>query len=180
MDVNQFFKKEIDQIAPELWQAPKWLKRGDFLVQAGGHYPYLYYVEEGALRIFVDKEPEELTIRFGYPGSFISALDSFLAPQSTSFYIQALKKSRVLTIHHQDFYAFLKKDQSYSELWQKALEHLVLQQLEREIDILTASPQERYQRVLKRSPHLFQQIPNKYIASYLRMTPETLSRLKKS
>ena len=52
--------------------------------------------------------------------------------------------------------------------------------MERERDILTSSPLERYNRVLKRSPLLFQEIPNKYIADYLRMTPETLSRIKKS
>ncbi len=56
---------------------------------------------------------------------------------------------------------------------------LTLQQLEREIDILTKSPKERYERVLRRSPQLFQEIPNKHIANYLRMSPETLSRLKK-
>jgi lipocalin len=56
----------------------------------------------------------------------------------------------------------------------------VYQQIEREKDILTASPRERYLRVLKRSPQLFQEIPDKYIANYLRMSPETLSRMKKS
>lgn len=60
------------------------------------------------------------------------------------------------------------------------LEDLVLQQLEREKDILTSSPKARFERVLKRSPKLFQEIPNKHIANYLRMSPETLSRLKKS
>ena len=49
-----------------------------------------------------------------------------------------------------------------------------------EIDILTNSPKERYKRVLKRSPQLFQEIPNRHIANYLRMSAETLSRLKKS
>jgi hypothetical protein len=57
---------------------------------------------------------------------------------------------------------------------------IIYDQFEREKDILTYSPLKRYQRVLKRSPQLFQEIPNKYIASYLRMSPETLSRLKKS
>lgn len=52
--------------------------------------------------------------------------------------------------------------------------------LEREIDLLTSSPFERYNRILERSPQVFQEIPLKYIASYLRMTPETLSRLRKS
>jgi CRP-like cAMP-binding protein len=60
------------------------------------------------------------------------------------------------------------------------LERLILQQLEREIDLLTTSPKERYNRILKRSPSLFQKISNKQIANYLRMTPETLSRLKKA
>lgn len=64
--------------------------------------------------------------------------------------------------------------------WMKILENLLLQQIEREIDILTNSPKERYLRVLKRSPLLFQEIPHKHIANYLRMSPETLSRLKKS
>ena len=59
------------------------------------------------------------------------------------------------------------------------LENLVVQQIEREKDLLTQSPRERYERVLKRSPQLFQEVANKYIATYLRMSPETLSRLKK-
>ena len=57
---------------------------------------------------------------------------------------------------------------------------LVQSLMEREIDLLTLSPRNRYNRVLERSPQLFQHIPLKYIASYLRMTPETLSRLRNS
>jgi CRP/FNR family transcriptional regulator, anaerobic regulatory protein len=60
------------------------------------------------------------------------------------------------------------------------LETLLTQQIEREVDLLTASPTERLSRVLKRSPNLFQEVPLKYIANYLRMTPETLSRIRNS
>jgi len=73
----------------------------------------------------------------------------------------------------------LYKTREVFEGWQRILEQLIYQQFEREIDLLTASPVERYKRVLARSPQLFQEIPGKYIASYLRMTPETLSRIKK-
>ena len=52
--------------------------------------------------------------------------------------------------------------------------------LEREVDLITYSPQKRFERVFERSPQLFQEIPQKYIASYLRMTPETLSRILKN
>ncbi|HEU5148245.1 MAG TPA: Crp/Fnr family transcriptional regulator, partial [Chryseosolibacter sp.] len=60
------------------------------------------------------------------------------------------------------------------------LESLITQQIEREVDLLIHSPAERLKRVLERSPNLFQEIPLKYIASYLRMTPETLSRIRNS
>jgi CRP-like cAMP-binding protein len=52
--------------------------------------------------------------------------------------------------------------------------------MERENDLIIYSPQKRVERVFKRSPQLFQEIPQKYIASYLRMTPETLSRILKN
>ncbi|WP_369806592.1 hypothetical protein [Tenacibaculum finnmarkense] len=60
------------------------------------------------------------------------------------------------------------------------LNDFMYQQIEREIDLITYSPQKRFNRIFKRSPKLFQEIPQKYIASYLRMAPETLSRILKN
>lgn len=122
---------------------------------------------------------EERIIRFGYKDNLLVLLDSFLTAQPSSFYIQAIKKSVLRVVTKQQFDNFLEIERN-GNLWKKILEDLVLQQLEREVDILTNSPKERYERVLKRSPQLFQEIPHRYIANYLRMSPETLSRLKKS
>lgn len=66
------------------------------------------------------------------------------------------------------------------KIYIQIIEDLILQQMERERDLLIESPKERYLRVFKRNPKLFQIIPNKHIANYLRMSPETYSRLKKS
>lgn len=68
----------------------------------------------------------------------------------------------------------------YAKGYIKLLETLITQQIDREIDLLIISPSERLSRVLERSPQLFQHIPLKYIASYLKMKPETLSRIRKS
>ena len=75
---------------------------------------------------------------------------------------------------------FIYRDENNLKVWTKILEDLVIQQIEREKDLLVSSPKERYERVLRRSPILFQEVSNRHIANYLRMTPETLSRLKKS
>ena len=122
---------------------------------------------------------EEQTIRFGYKDNLIVSLDSFLTGKPSGLYIQAIKKTILKVITKQQIDKFLETENNQN-LWTKILENLVVQQMEREIDILTNSPKKRYERVLKRSPQLFQEIPNRYIANYLRMSAETLSRLKKS
>ncbi len=177
---NLIFKRELDLLVGDDWLPAVQLKRQEYLVHPGQTQPYLYFVEEGALRVFFDGGEEMMTIRFGYQNNFIASLDSFLQEGPSNYGIQALKSSRVLPLPRRAFKKALELSASLNQLWQGALEQLVIQQLEREIDILTPSPQIRYQRVLQRSPHLFQEIPHKYIASYLRMSPETLSRLKKS
>ncbi len=155
------------------------LERNDFLKVEGSIDTNIYFIESGSLRVFVISEYEEQTIRFGYKDNLIVSLDSFLSGKPSNFYIQAIKRTEVKVISKSAFNDFLKTDKSRN-WWIEVLEGLVLQQMEREIDILTNSPKERYERVLKRSPQLFQEVPHRYIASYLRMTPETLSRLKKS
>jgi len=155
------------------------INRNEFLKVKDSIDTNIYFVESGSLRIFVLDEYEEQIIRFGYKENLIVSLDCFLTGNTSNLFIQAIKKSVIKVITKQQFENFLETEANRN-LWIKILENLVVQQMEREIDILTNSPKERYERVLKRSPQLFQEIPNKYIASYLRMSPETLSRLKKS
>lgn len=171
----------IDKINTEnLWEESRVLKRNEFLIEPGKIDTNTYFVVSGSLRVFVVEEEEEQTIRFGYQGSIIAALDSVFGGKPTEFYIQALKKTTVRVVRHADMKALVESNIENSKLWVSLLESFALQQMERERDILTTSPVERYRRVLQRSPQLFQEIPHKYIASYLRMTPETLSRIRKS
>ncbi len=163
----------------ELWDEIIVLKRNEFLTQTGQINTNIYYVEEGSLRIFWSEETEEHTIRFGYENSIFGALDSFFSGGTTSYSIQALKNTTLRMISRNTLEKWVRNSPENQDSWRLILEGIVQQQLEIELDLLTSSPSERYRRVMKRSPQLFQEIPNKYIASYLRMTPETLSRVKK-
>lgn len=164
----------------DLWEGQVQLKRHEYLKVEGSIDTNLYYIVNGSLRVFVLDGDDEHTIRFGYQGNLICSLDSFITESPSSFYIQALKKTNLKLIKKKTFFAFINSDKKLQPLWVRILELLILQQMEREKDLLTSSPKERYRRVASRSPQLFQEIPNKYIAEYLRMTPETLSRIKKS
>ncbi len=164
----------------DLYKKTVTIERNQFLKVKGSIDTNIYFVESGSLRIFILDDFEEQIIRFGYSNDLIVSLDSFLTEKPSDFYIQAIKKTVVKVIPKTSFIDFISGSEENKNMWTKLLEDLVIQQLEREKDILTNSPKERYNRVLKRSPKLFQEIPNRYIANYLRMSPETLSRLKKS
>lgn len=164
----------------KLWEDNLSLKRNDYLVKPGTLDTNIYFVEEGSVRMYSQLYDEENVLRFGYSGNLIAVLDSFISEQPTSIYIQALKLTKLKSMPKLSLMELIDSNKEASGHWNKIQDFLILQQLEREQDILCQSPKERYERVLKRSPHLFQNIPNKHIASYLRMTPETLSRLKKS
>lgn len=155
------------------------IDRNEFLKVKGSVDTNVYFIESGSLRIFVLDNYEEQVIRFGYKDNLVVSLDSFFTGKPSDLYIQAIKKTVIKVITKQQLDHFLSIDAN-EKIWIQILENLIVQQLEREIDLLTNSPKERYERVLKRSPQLFQEIPNRHIASYLRMSAETLSRLKKS
>lgn len=180
MNLIQELKDKIDASELIVWNKDLLLKRNEYLKVKGSKDTNLYYVEEGTLRIFIEDEFEEHTIRLGYPGSFIGALDSFISEAPSPLYIQAIKKCKLKSLSKSTFMRFIESEPSLLSLWLQITNQLIYQSLEREIDILTHSPLKRYKRVLARSPQLFQEIPGKYIASYLRMSPETLSRVKKS
>ena len=101
-----------------------------------------------------------------------------MAGQPSEYAIQALRRCRLLGLSRITMLTLLESHPNIARFWRTALEGALLGRIEREIDLLLPEPQRRLDRLRTRSPHLFQLIPRKYIASYLRMAPETLSRLR--
>lgn len=173
-----FIKKLLESASPSA--ITKIYSKGDFIIREGQVEQSLYFIESGAVRVFHVTEFEEQTIRFGYEGSIITSLSSFITGKPSEFYMEALRKSTINIIPKQKLFETINESSDSLIQYSKLLEGLIVQQMEREIDLLTESPTKRLQRVLRRSPNLFQEVPLKYIASYLRMTPETLSRIRNS
>ena len=179
MDVLQQLLNAMQNAGLE-WSAPMELRRGDLLFQAGRADMPVYFLEQGIIRIIYQNGDDLNTIRFAYKGSLFAAMDALITGQPTIYSAEAIKQTVVKSITRADFLNFINSDAKHLALWNTILGYVIFGQLARETDLLTTSPRERYERGLKRSPQLFQEVPHKYIASYLRMTPETLSRLQKS
>ena len=163
-----------------LFKEERHLRRNTVLKEENTIDTSIYFVKKGSVKISVFQDRQEQIIRFGYDGNLIVALDSFISGKSSDYRIETLKETQVLVAEKKDFMEFVYSNPERTHFYIQLLEQLVLDQLEREKDLLLDSPKERYERVLKRSPQLFQFVPHKFIANYLRMSPETLSRLQKS
>ncbi len=177
MDLLNLFKR-IKQA--QIFYKTQTLKRGEEFCNSISCKKDILFIESGSVAAYINLNNEEQIIRFAYDNDIIVPIDSFLQEKNQSmFNFKTLKKTKIYHISKNEFFSFIQKNQM-ENIWTEILETLVLQQLEREIDLLTTSPKDRYLRVFRRNPKLFQYIPNRYIANYLKMSPETLSRLKKS
>ena len=163
-----------------LWSSPVLLERNELFGHRKLAQTHLYFLESGAIRAFTTVGDNDYTVRLIYKGNLFGYLDAFMSDQPSNMELEVLRKSSIRYISKSDFQSLLEIDSDILKLWIELIQALLVQFMEREIDLLNNDPSERLKKVLERSPEVFQEIPLKYIASYLRMSPETLSRIMNS
>ena len=164
----------------ERWNRPVELKRNEFLIKKGQTESRLFFVLSGSMRIYFPNREDEICVGFCHPNNLVCSYPSFIRNEPSEYYIHALAKTELMAIDRTEFYALFDSSRNIERAWRMLEEEALIGKIEREVEMLTFTPEERYHRLIKRSPHIFQNIPRKYIASYLRMTPETLSRIRPS
>ena len=140
---------------------------------------YLSFVESGILRMFVPKPENDITFGFVFKNSFISAYDSFLTQAPCEYSIEALSPTIIWRLTFNDLNDIYQKTSIGNEIGRKCAENLFLIKSKRELSLLTHSAEERYLNLFCERPELIKQIPLKYIASYIGVTPQALSRIRK-
>ena len=160
------------------WHELVRLRRGDFLVRSGQAEQRLCLVRAGLLRIYYPTPAgDEICVGFGHAGSLLCSFPSFVTGKPSEYAIQALRQTELLAISRPDFQRFMQQTPALADFWRAELEKTLVGRMEHEIDLLLPEPAQRLARLRMRNPGVFQLVPGKYLASYLRMTPETLSRL---
>jgi CRP-like cAMP-binding protein len=137
------------------------VERNEFIKFYGSVDTNVYYIAKGSVKMSINRDGLDQIIRFGYAGDLIVALDSYITGQASELAIQALKKSVIGVIPKLAMEEFIMRDIGNMLYWQSILESLILHQMHREIDLLTISPKDRYDRVLGRSSRLFQEVPSR-------------------
>ena len=159
---------------------PLKVKKNQHLFRAGDIARYVYYVEKGCLRqYYVNNNSEERTIYFKTEGGWVSELVSFLDNTPTDLNVQALEDSTLQIINQENWLYAVTKIQPFTMAFIRAQQNTNYSLKKRLAEATVETPEEKYLQLLKEEPHLLQRIPLYHIASYLAMTPETLSRIRK-
>jgi CRP-like cAMP-binding protein len=167
---------EWEEVAPH-WAAHAFPK-GGMVSEAGRVERRFYIVQEGVQRLYYAHDGSEHCLGFAYGHSWSGDFDSFLGQRPGRFQVQAVTDSVLLGIERSDLLRLYDRVPAMDRWGRLIVEELVQARATREIEQLTLSAEDRYRRLLKRSPQLLQLVAQKDIASYLRMTPETFSRLR--
>jgi hypothetical protein len=126
---------------------------------------------------YAGDEGKEATIVFTYPYSFSGVADSFLLQQPSRYYMETLTSSHFLRTGYADVQNLIDRYPNFERLIRKAVTHTLSGVMERHIELQCFSAEEKFRTLLKRSPHLLNLIPHKYLASYMGMDATTFSKL---
>ncbi|MBW1658385.1 Crp/Fnr family transcriptional regulator [Flavobacterium quisquiliarum] len=140
---------------------------------------YLSFIDTGVVRYYVVANDKEITFDFAFKDTFYCAYDSFYNRTQTRIYVQALTDCQLYSISHENLQRLYEKCETAKKLGRIATEYLLDKKVKRELALLTKTPQERYEKLLFEQPKYIKQIPLKYLASYIGIVPETLSRIRK-
>jgi len=157
------------------------VNRKQVLTTAGQQENHLYFVTEGVQRVFyLDDQGKEATILFTYAPSFGGVVDSLLLQKPSKYFYETLTASKFLQLSYRELEQMMKSRPSIEAFIRKALSISLSGLLERIVDLQVYSSEEKFRKLLQRSPHILQLVPHKYLASYLKIDATNFSKLLNS
>ncbi|WJS96686.1 cyclic nucleotide-binding domain-containing protein [Flavobacterium johnsoniae] len=154
-------------------------QKSEIIKDYNGVEKYLNIVIKGSAGLFVWDGKRDICINLLYEKSFISDYMSFLNQQPSVIKTEALEDITLWSIFHQDLTELYQRSETGLRIGKAISEMLYVRKQQEQINLLTLSPQERYLKLIEGRPEIFQRTPLKIIASYLGLTAESLSRIRK-
>ncbi len=162
------------------WTVRAFQKKQIILAQGDVEH-HFYFILSGVHRLyFLDRKAVEQTVAFGYPPNFSGNLYSLTTRQPSDYFLEALTHGTMLALPADDLAVLYEKYPAMDRWGRRFFQDILVSRGKREREMMTMTAAERFHRLLRESPHVFQLVPHKYLASYIGMRPETFSRMWKN
>jgi len=159
------------------WKHWSYPKEFHFL-REGQIADYIWFIETGGIRIFYKKDDREITEWLALEGQFFLSITSFFTRTPSRLMIHTLEPTVLWGIHHNDFMRLTEDHHEIEKLLRKMVTGSLILSQQRMESIQFETAHQRYQKLLQASPGIIQRVPMQYIASFLGITKETLSRIR--
>lgn len=173
-EIHSFTEEQLSLFTDKLTYRN--LKRKDFLLLENQVSSEITFILSGSFRVFKKISERELTIKFFVENNWVADLESLLAQQPSKNYIEAIEDSEIAAISLADIHKLMDAHPSFRMLNKLLADLTVVTSYVATLN--TKSPEERYKELLLNHPEWINRFPQMLIASYLGMTPETLSRVR--
>ncbi len=158
----------------------KEFKKNDLILCTGEVENFMYFLVDGVSRIFQYKNDIEYTLRFNFPITPFNSYASFITQTPSLINVEAITDVRVLRMSYDDMQSLYEKSKMAERLGRRLIELLYVQREIKELQMHSKTAEDYYYELVKSNEELTRQIPQKYLASYLGITPESLSRIKRN
>lgn len=154
--------------------------KGNFLIKEGSICRHLYFLESGCLRGYFNLDGKEVTHWFAFENHFVTSFFSFVTRKPCVENIQCIEDCTLWAVHYDDLQRLYRDHTDMERLGRIMNERYYVMLEERFVGNHFKEARERYENLITHAPHIVQRVPLGYIASYLGMTQETLSRIRKA
>jgi CRP-like cAMP-binding protein len=166
-----------EQIKPMFFR--KTIRKNEYFLNAGSCLEYLGYISKGVFRYFyIDADANDVTKYFVCEHDFVFSLSSFISKEPSLFYIEALEDSELMCASVADIRELISSSSEWQRIYRNILETTYIVKERREAEFLLCDARQRYLNFLHEYPGFDIKIKQHYIASFLGITPESLSRIR--
>ena len=177
--LNKFVKVSIEEFAELIaWTEPRQFEKKTILTKPGDVEEYMYFITSGLIRKYFLKKDQEIITHLVKEGGIIGSGESFLTGQPSRYFVETLEPTTAFAISRQKLEEMYGSSKKWEKLGRIMTTQYFLVQEMRLMDNIRFSTRERFVKFMNENTDLIQRVPQKYLASYLNIKPETFSRLK--
>lgn len=155
------------------------LKKKEFLLQDDKVCNFIAFLAHGSIRHFHIKDGVEKTCDLSFKDTWVTDYQSFTYETVGKINLQAMEATTVFIVHKQNLHRLYKECRKYETISRLIAEQVAQRATEMAMSLSSDKPEERFQNLIKKQPDLFQRVPQKFIANFLGISPESLSRIKR-